>query len=54
MIEQENKRCCKKSRPTYRVTFDGSNVGNDTWLLCNHHFNKPPFDQFILKIEELK
>lgn len=50
MIQQ-----CNDDNPkTRKVIFDaGNSIENDTILLCEKCYNKPPFDHFILKVVRL-
>ena len=47
---------CPDDNPKIRkVTFDaGNSIINDTILLCDKCYNKPPFDRFVLKVERFE
>ena len=51
MIQQ----CNDDNQKTKKVIFDAGNfIENDTFLLCENCFNKPPFDKYILKVVRLE
>ena len=47
--------CNDKNPKKHKVTFDaGGSIVNDTILLCDKCYNKPPFDRFVLKVVRLE
>lgn len=47
--------CPDDNEKKYKVSFDaGDSIVNDTILLCDKCYNKPPFDKFILKVVRLE
>jgi len=47
-------KCNDNNQKTKKVIFDaGNSIENDTVLLCENCYNKPPFDKYILKVVRL-
>jgi len=49
------QQCNDNNPKTKKVEFDaGNSIKNDTVLLCENCYNKPPFDKYILKVMRLR
>lgn len=49
------QQCNDDNQKTKKVIFDaGNSIENDIVLLCDKCYNKPPFDQFVLKVVRLE
>ncbi|MBT4326982.1 MAG: hypothetical protein HOD60_08775 [Candidatus Nitrosopelagicus sp.] len=46
-------QCCENT-PNSVVMYDGSPRNNFTMLVCSEHFDKSPYNQFVIKTELLE
>jgi len=47
-------RVCCDEKSSFKVTYDGGSMGNDTILVCNGHINQHPYNKRILASEKIE